>query len=85
MGQLKPGATFKYEKHGPYTISTDEETNDRSIVGYDYSQHYETTREHMQDNKFWGELRREAQTNVALQRALDRAIMIYRLSKDNPI
>lgn len=85
MGRLKPGASFKYEKHGPYTISTDERTNERSIVGYDYGQNYETTREHMQDDKFWGDLRREAKTNVALQRALDRAIMIYRLSKDNPL
>lgn len=85
MGKLRPGASFKYEKHGPYTISTDIDTNERSIVGYDYSQSYDSTREHMMDNKFWGDLRREAQTNVALQRALDRAIMIYRLSKDNPL
>ena len=85
MGTLKPGATFKYENHGPYTISTDVDTNERSIVGYDYSQNYSNVRESMQDSKFWGDLRREAQTNVALQRALDRAIMIYRLSKDNPL
>ena len=85
MGKLRPGASFKYEKHGPYTISTDKETDERSIVGYDYSQTYETTRDHMQEDKFWGDLRREAQTNVALQRALDRAIMTYRLSKDNPL
>lgn len=85
MGKLRPGASFKYEKHGPYTISTDIDTNERSIVGYDYSQNYESTIESMKDNQFWGDLRREAQTNVALQRALDRAIMIYRLSKDNPL
>ena len=85
MGKLRPGSSFKYEKHGPYTISTDVDTNERSIVGYDYSQDYATTREHMLDDKFWGELRREAKTNVALQRALDRAIMIYRLSKDSPL
>lgn len=85
MGTLRPGASFKYEKHGPYTISTDQETNERSIVGYDYRQNYESNIEAMKDDKFWGELRREARTNVALQRALDRAIMIYRLSTDNPL
>ena len=85
MGTLRPGASFKYEKHGPYTISTDQETNERAIVGYDYRQNYESNREAMQDDKFWGALRREARTNVALQRALDRAIMIYRLSTDNPL
>jgi hypothetical protein len=40
--------------------------------------------DHMRDDKLWGEIRRVATTNPALQKALDRAIMIYRLSKDNP-
>lgn len=83
MGKLTPGASFSYEKHGPYTIATDVESNERSIIGYDYSQNYATTREHMRDDKFWGAIRREAKTNVALQRALDRAIMIYNLSKES--
>lgn len=83
MGRLKPGASFDYEKHGPYTIATEIETNERLIIGYDYSQNYATNRESMQDSKFWGDLRREAQTNVALQRALDRAILIYKLSKES--
>jgi hypothetical protein len=34
------------------------------------------------DDKMWSEIRREAKTNVTLQKALDRAIMIYKLSKD---
>jgi hypothetical protein len=37
------------------------------------------------ENKLWGEIHREAKTNPALQKALDRAIMIYRLSKDKPL
>jgi len=37
------------------------------------------------DDKLWGEIRREAKTNPTLQSALDRAIMIYRLSKDKPL
>lgn len=82
MGTLRPGASFNYEKHGPYTISTDVETNERAIVGYDYSQDYESIIESMKDDKFWGELRREARTNIALQHALNRAILIYKLSKD---
>ena len=85
MGTLRPGASFRYEKHGDYTISIDEETNKRSIVGYDYSQNYASTTDSILDNKCWGDLRQEAKTNVALQHALDRAIMIYKLSKDNPL
>ena len=38
--------------------------------------------EHMLENKMWGEIRRNAKTNPALQKALDRVILIYHLSKD---
>jgi hypothetical protein len=34
------------------------------------------------EDKLWGEIRREAKTNITLQKALDRAIMIYKLSKE---
>jgi len=37
--------------------------------------------DHVQENKMWGEIRRAAPTNPTLQDALERAIMIYRLSK----
>lgn len=37
----------------------------------------------MQENKLWGAIRRAAKTNPALQDALERAIVIYELSKDN--
>jgi len=39
--------------------------------------------DHIQENKMWGEIRRMARTNPALQDAVDRVIMIYRLSKVN--
>ena len=37
--------------------------------------------EHIQEDKLWGDIRRAACTNPTLQDALDRAIMIYNLSK----
>jgi hypothetical protein len=39
----------------------------------------------MMEGKMWGEIHRMAKTNPTLQKALDRAIMIYRLSKDKPL
>ena len=36
---------------------------------------------HIQENKMWGEIRRAAKTNPTLQDALERAIVIYKLSK----
>jgi len=38
--------------------------------------------EQIRESKMWGEIHREAKTNPTLQKALDRAIMIYKLSKD---
>jgi len=38
-------------------------------------------REHMQEDKMWGDIRRLAQTNPALQDAVERVIIIYRLIK----
>jgi len=37
----------------------------------------------VREDKLWGEIRRAAKTNKTLQDALDRAIIIYQLSKDN--
>lgn len=57
----------------------------RREIGYTYDPRTEDGRplhDHIQDSKLWGEIRREAKTNPTLQKALDRAIMIYKLSKD---
>lgn len=37
----------------------------------------------IREDKLWGDIRRAAKTNPALQDALERAIVIYELSKDN--
>jgi len=37
--------------------------------------------DHLMEDKLWGQIRRAAQTNPTLQDALERAIMIYQLSK----
>ena len=39
--------------------------------------------DHIMEDKLWGEIRREARTNPTLQDALERAIMIYQLSKEH--
>jgi len=38
-------------------------------------------RRELQDNQLWHDIRKAAETNPTLQRALDEAIMIYNLSK----
>jgi hypothetical protein len=61
-------AGWDYDKDNP---KFDPRTNDgRPLI------------DQLREDKMWGEIRREAKTNVTLQKALDRAIMIYKLSKE---
>jgi hypothetical protein len=39
--------------------------------------------EQVKEDQLWGEIRRAAKTNKTLQDVLERAIIIYQLSKDN--
>lgn len=91
MGSLKPGATYIYERNGDEIYAREVGSSDRNLVGYKHENRFDNRTpdgrpliEHVRDAKLWGEIHRAAATNPALQKALDRAIMIYRLSKDNP-
>jgi hypothetical protein len=94
MGSLKPGATYIYERNGDEVYAREFGKKDRTLIGYKYEMENKPDprtndgrplREHIMEDKLWGEIRREARTNITLQKALDRAIMIYRLSKDKPL
>jgi hypothetical protein len=85
MGSLKPGATYIYERANGVTYAREFGSTERKEIGWDYDPRTSDgrpLREHILDDKLWGEIRREARTNPTLQSALDRAIMIYKLSKD---
>ena len=97
MGQLKPGARYIYEHTGNevYAREFGADPADRVLVGYDYdpitghkmpdasaqSADGKTLHDRILEDKMWGEIRRAAQTNPTLQDALERAIVIYKLSK----
>lgn len=90
MGSLKPGATYIYERNGDEVYAREFGETERTLVGYDHKPDPRTRdgrplHDHIMESKMWGEIHRMAPTNPALQKALDRAIMIYRLSKDNPL
>ena len=91
MGTLKPGVTYIYERNGDEVYAREFGEKDRTLIGYKYEMENKPDprtndgrplREHIMEDKLWGEIRREARTNITLQKALDRAIMIYKLSKD---
>ena len=90
MGSLKPGATYIYERNGEEIYAREAGETDRKLIGYQYENKVDPRTddgrplyEHMKENKLWGEIRRAARTNKALQSVLDRAILVYHLSKDH--
>ena len=87
MGNLKPNTTYIYERNGDEIYAREIGETERVLIGYDEKPDPRTPdgrplREHILEDKLWGNIRREAKSNPALQKALDRAIMIYKLSKD---
>jgi hypothetical protein len=94
MGSLRPGATYIYERdkgviyareHGadPMTRKVHGWTYDKNNPNFDpRTSDGRPIHDHIMEDKMWGEIRREARTNITLQKALDRVIMLYKLSKD---
>ena len=100
MGNLKPGATYIYERNGGtvYARELGADPSTRQVVGYESGTEYDPItghkinydkrtsdgrplHDHMKEDQLWGQIRRAAKTNPTLQDAMDRVIMIYRLSK----
>lgn len=88
MGSLKPGTTYIYERNGDEVYAREFGETERKLIGYKYEKPDPRTwdgrplHEQMREDALWGEIRREARTNPTLQKAMDRVIMIYKLSKD---
>jgi hypothetical protein len=92
---------YERDKDTVYAREFGADPSTRKVIGWDYQQqHHQRAfeasihsednesrkwRDSMMEDKLWGEIRRAAPTNPSLQKALDRAIMIYRLSKDKPL
>lgn len=79
MEQLKPNTKYIYEKADGITYAREFNATDRIVVGYDFKA------EERQEDELWKEIRKAAKTNKSLQRVLDRAKILYRLSKDDPL
>ena len=93
MGTLKPGAKYIYEKADGVTYAREFGDANRTPIGWDYDPvngHKRDSRtpdgrplhDYLAEAQLWGNIWREAQTNPTLQKALDRVIMIYKLSKE---
>jgi hypothetical protein len=88
MGTLKPGATYVYENADGITYAREfgADPSTRKEIGWDYDPRTSDGRpliDHLMDDKLWGEIRRASRTNTVLHEALERAKIIYHLSKDH--
>lgn len=86
MGSLKPGATYIYEKADGVTYAREfgADPSTRKVIGWDYPEKTPMTsgQKELADHNEWISIRIEAKTNPALQKAVDRVKMLYKLSKD---
>ncbi len=88
MGSLKPGATYIYERANGVTYARElgADPSTRVAIGWDYdSKRPKDGRETFlasKEARLWRSVRETAKTNTSLQRALDRAILIYNIVKD---
>ena len=94
MGTLKPGATYIYERTDDviYARESGADPSTRRVVGYTNPKDYDPVTGHRIDTVFGMDTRRvaeivrmihAAETNPALHDALERAMMIYKLTKTN--
>ena len=79
MGNLKPGATYVYEKSDGITYAREVGAmpGERFEIGRDYDRFLKD------ELQLWEEIVRASRTNTALQHILENAKIIYHLSKDN--
>jgi hypothetical protein len=95
MGNLKPGAKYIYERADGVTYAREigADLSTREAIGWQYdptipnfdprTKDGRPLHDHIIDSKLWGDIRRAAKTNPALQTALDNVKIMYHLSKDN--
>jgi hypothetical protein len=78
MGNLKPGAILIYERANGVITARESGSTEKRVIGYDVSSSPEQI--HLSE---WNDILRAAETNPALQEALDRVKIVYNLSKPN--
>ena len=90
MGSLNPNATYIYERANGVVYARESGSTTRQVVGYEDPKSHDPVTGHKIDTVFGMDMRRvaelvqmlqAAETNPTLQDALDRATIIYKLSK----
>lgn len=83
MGNLKPGATYIYERVGTTVYSREAGSSTREVVGYYHDPYFQSISDNYELENVWKDIIKESRNNSALHEALERAKMLYYLSKQN--
>ena len=81
MGQLKPGATYIYERVGDEVYAREAGTTDRLLIGETYKARSKL--DQILEDKLWGEIRRKAKSHPGLAAELERVIIFYKLLEED--
>lgn len=82
MGKLKPGATYIYEKADGVTYAREAGSLDREAIGWDADVDPKgETQRLLKESHEWRDILKAAQSNPALQEAVNRVKILYHLSK----
>lgn len=81
MSQYKPNKTYIYEREGGRTYAREMGSTERHLIGEDYA--LGITRRRMEIADQWVPIIEAAEQIPALQDALDRAKIIYELSRED--
>ena len=90
MGNLKPGATYIYERQGGtvYAREMGAPADERVAIGWDWELENNPARirgasvDSIRESQLWYEIREASLTNPALHDAIERVKMLYYLSKE---
>lgn len=86
MGNLKPGATYIYERVDGTVYAREFGKTERTVVGYNYERDPLDHRNYMSNPKeaqLWHDIRIAAETNVTIRTLLEQAKTVYYLSKEH--
>ena len=89
MGSLPPSTTYIYDRNGEEIYAREAGKSERVLIGHQYENKIDPRTEdgrpmieHLRENQLWHKIRQAAKTDPVLQETLDRAIILYQLSKE---
>jgi hypothetical protein len=83
MGTLKPGASYIYEREGATVYAREFGSTERKVIGVDMPKRRDPRQMDIIETQLWQDIVAAGKSNPALQKVLDRAILIYQTIKDN--